>query len=259
MSVNAYDWSGNEICGEKMIPFADLPAVWQKIARNEVNHGLTMRNSYVNMVRLFMHKLSKGNLDLFDKRAFESGSMVETLGVLGKETLEFFGEDFLKESYPDFSELHRTYCGSERGPLVHLVLDLFTEFGYDFPASFYRVHLAPLFREELLELRPLRLTEADKANARAWDACLHGQKVFPIQMRIQSISSKHGFIWQHGCGCNHGLARLVKADEPFEYKLEGDKRAMWLLDYIWTVLYEYAYFDITPVTNYITGSLIQFD
>lgn len=74
-------------------------------------------------------------------------------------------------------------------------------------------------------------------------------------MKIQSISSQHGFLWEHGCGCNHGLARISPTQQAFAYELRPSMRTIWLRDFIWTMWYEYAFFQIVPVTRFLTGDL----
>ena len=252
------------ISGEYAANVKDLPKAWQDIAAGNANIGLSCPKDYVKMAQLFWYKVVAGDLDIFTKRNNFPQNQEGFLAVLQKlawEALEFYAEDFLVENYhyPDFNQLQNNVTDSEKMKVVHIAQDLFQEFGYDFPASFYWCHLAPLDREEVCEIVPLRFSEKDKANARAWDAILHGQKVFPIQMKIQSISSQYGLVWLHGCGCNHGLSRLGKASQSFEFDLDQSMRWTWMRDYVWTVWYEYTFFPFTPVTQFLTGNLVEFE
>ena len=263
----AYYLKNPTIVGENAVAVSELPIIWQRIAEKKSHEGLTEPDIYVQMAQLFLYKLRHGDLDIFNKRSdfwSQKEAFCSVLGTLAWEALEFFGQDFQKSKYPDFSDIsnqlnHQDSEYPEKQRIVAIASELFKEFGYDFPASFYWCHLAPLNRGQVCEIVPLRFSEEDKINARAWDANLHGQKVFPIQMRVQSISSQKGFVWLHGCGCNHGLSRVGEQEESFTFEISPEMRRTWVRDFIWTVWYEYAYFDFVPVTRLMTGKLIEFD
>ena len=244
--------------GEQAIPVDMLPQSWQDIYTGKSNTKLSDSPAYVKMAQLFLHKMSNGDVDLFNESknsAHLKPAFCEIFGSLAWEALEFYGEDFKVEKYPDFDLIEKEISVekdySERKKIVDISKALFEEFGYDLPASFYHVHLAPIYREEVSEIRPLRFSESDKNNARAWDASLHGQKVFPIQLTVQSISSKHGFFQEHGCGCNHAMARVGTTDTAFNYQIRPEMRTTWIRDFIWTIWYEYAFFKFTPVTRFL--------
>jgi hypothetical protein len=254
------------ISGENAVGIEQLPEVWRNIQMGAEGYLMRDKEAYVQMAQLFLYKLSNGDVDLFNLRndmqqAKEGFSFI--FSKLAFETLAFYGHDFHVNRYPDFKmireKIDKTQPDAEsKFKVIHICEALFEEFGYDMPASFYHVHLAPLNREEVCEIVPLRFSEQDKLNARGWDAALHGQKVFPIQLMIQSISSQQGFFWEHGCGCNHGLSRVGKAETSFKYSLRPEMRRTWIRDYIWTCWYEYAYFPFTPVTRFLTGEIIEF-
>jgi hypothetical protein len=254
------------IADEPAVPVNALPRLWQEIAEGSNEFAMSDRAAYVKMAQLFQYKLSQGDVDLFNRRTdlISCKEAWKTIfGTLARETLEFYAEDFRRANYPDFARIReRVAKGSQdvesKLKVVDIAEELFQEFRHDMPASFYYVHLAPINREEVCEIVPLRFSEEDKANARGWDAALHGQKVFPIQLIIQSISSRRGFFWEHGCGCNHGLSRVGKAETPFTYQLRPEMRKTWIRDYIWTCWYEYAYFPFTPVTKFLTGEIVEF-
>ncbi len=254
------------IAQEAACPVSKLPLEWQLIASGEANTQLTDPEIYVQMAQLFLYKLKYGDLDLFTKRNDFEGqkhAFSHVLGTLAWEALEFFGTDFQVDRYPDFSDVESQLDETaddyrDKLKVVAIARDLFAEFGYDLPASFYWCHLAPVERAGVCEIVPLRFSEQDKLNARGWDANLHGQKVFPIQMKVQSISSQHGYVWLHGCGCNHGLSRVGRQEDSFTFELSPEMRKTWIRDFIWTVWYEYAFFPFTPVTRLMTGSLVEF-
>ncbi|MEO1428400.1 MAG: hypothetical protein AAFV71_04905 [Cyanobacteria bacterium J06633_8] len=245
--------------GEQATPVNQLPQSWQDIFRGKSNTKLSHAEDYVKMAQLFLHKMSKGDVDLFNK--YENlqhlkPAFCEIFGTLAWEALDFYGKDFDVDRYPNFELIEQELSPeedeyTERKQIVEIGKALFAEFGYDLPASFYHVHLAPVYREEVSEIRPLRFSEEDKLNARAWDASLHGQKVFPIQLMVQSISSKHGFFQEHGCGCNHAMTRVGSTDTSFDYQIRPEMRNTWIRDFIWSVWYEYAFFNFVPVTRFL--------
>lgn len=247
------------IAGENAVHVSQLPMVWQDIARGVASVGLSDPHSYVEMAQLFQYKLEQGDVDLFSDRpelAHLKPSFSELFGQLARETLDFYGHDFQIHSYPNFEEILRDVDskGAEYGnevKVAHIGIDLFQEFGYELPASFYHVHLAPIYRDHVFEERALRFDPRDIEHKRPWDAALHAGKVFAIQMKVQSIASKYGFTYQHGCGCNSHLSSINASRGAFEYELNPQKRQRWIRSFIWTAWYEYAFFPIVPNTSYL--------
>lgn len=247
------------ITGENAVPVAQLPKIWQEIAATEASVGLANPTSYIEMAQLFQYKLEQGDVDLFNERpelADHKPLFTQLFGQLARETLEFYGQDFKVERYPNFAqilqELESKGTDSENEVKVaRICLELFQEFGYELPASFYYVHLAPIHRESVFEERALRFDPRDIEHKRSWDAVLHAGKVFAIQMKIQSISSKYGFTYQHGCGCESHLSSIDESRGAFDYELNPQKRQRWIRSFIWTAWYEYAFFPIVPNTRYL--------
>ncbi|ARV60750.1 hypothetical protein BZZ01_20900 [Nostocales cyanobacterium HT-58-2] len=247
------------LAGENAVHISQLPKVWQDIAVGEAGTGLTNPQSYVEMAQLFQYKLEQGDVDLFNERP-ELGhlktSFSELFALLARETLEFYGQDFKIERYPNFEVVLRECESKEAESLnevkvARICLELFDEFGYELPASFYHVHLAPIYRDSIFEERALRFDPRDREHKRAWDAILHAGKVFAVQMKIQSIASKYGFTYQHGCGCESHLSSIDKSQGAFDYELNPEKRQRWIRSFIWTAWYEYAFFPIVPNTRYL--------
>ncbi|TAF08685.1 MAG: hypothetical protein EAZ77_06640 [Nostocales cyanobacterium] len=247
------------IAGENAVSVSQLPYVWQNIAAGKANVGFKNPDVYVKMAQLFQYKLAKGDVDLFDERpelaSFKS-AFSQLFGKLAYETLEFYGNDFLKDQYPDFQEVLKDVKskGLEYSNEVKVALigiDLFNEFGYELPASFYHVHLAPIYRDHVFEERALRFDQRDIEHKRSWDAILHSGKVFAVQMKVQSIASKYGFTYHHGCGCNSHLSSIDISEGEFNYELSPDKYQRWIRSFIWTAWYEYAFFQIVPNTSYL--------
>ncbi len=84
------------------------------------------------------------------------------------------------------------------------------------------------------EFSPGASDKRDIEHKRAWDAMLHAGKVFAIQMKVQSIASKYGFTYQHGCGCDSHLSSIDVSSGTFEYDLSSQKRHRWIRSFIWT-------------------------
>ena len=270
------------IAGENATPIGELPESWQAIAQGESNTRLSAPNVIVAMAQLFHYKLTHCDVDLFHERPELShlqGCTSDLLGQLATETLEFYGNDFRVRRYPDFDTVFRELERREleekeseekelktresekaeqrihRFNIARIGVDLFSEFGYDVPASFYHVHLAPLYRDRVFEERALRFDPRDQHHKRPWDAVLHAGKVFAIQAKIQSIASQYGLTYQHGCGCDSHVSAIDQAAGTFEYDLDTPKRNRWLRSYLWTMWYEYAFFGLIPNTAYLTKSL----
>lgn len=247
------------IAGENAVHVSQLPKVWQDIAAKKVSFGHPEPQSYIEMAQLFQYKLAQGDIDLFNDRpalAHLIPSFSELFGQLAQETLEFYGKDFQVESYPNFTEVLREVesKGSEytnEVKVARIGKELFDEFGYELPASFYHVHLAPIYRDHVFEERALRFDPRDREHKRPWDASLHACKVFAVQMKIQSIASKYGFTYQHGCGCENHLSSIDQSKGAFDYELNPQKRQRWIRSFVWTAWYEYAFFPIVPNTRYL--------
>ncbi len=247
------------IASENAVSIAELPPIWQDIAAGVANVGIENPQSYVEMAQLFQYKLAQCDVDLFNERpelADLKSAFSQLFGQLGYETLEFYGHDFLIDSYPNFSQIltdvksqGREYADEVKVALIGM--DLFEEFGYELPASFYHVHLAPIYRDHVFEERALRFDKRDIAHKRSWDAVLHAGKVFAIQMKVQSIASKYGFTYHHGCGCNSHLSSIDISEGEFNYEISPEKYQRWVRSFIWTAWYEYAFFPIVPNTSYL--------
>ncbi len=244
---------------ENAVSLSQLPKIWQDIAEGTANVRFSSRKIYVEMAQLFQYKLEQGDVDLFNERPelnHLKSSFCQVFKLLAQETLEFYGHDFEVQNYPDFQKVlaQAELKGSQylnEVKIAQIGIELFQEFGYELPASFYHVHLAPIYRDHVFEERALRFDLRDIEHKRSWDAILHAGKVFAIQMKIQSIASRYGFTYQHGCGCNSHLSSIDEAKGEFEYDLEPEKRQRWLHSFIWTAWYEYAFFALVPNTSYL--------
>ncbi|GET37975.1 hypothetical protein MiSe_27290 [Microseira wollei NIES-4236] len=98
------------IAGENAVAISQLPVVWQNIATGKSNVALPEPKSYVQMAQLFQYKLEQGDVDLFKDRPdiiHLKPYLAQLFGQLARETLEFYGKDFLIENYPNFTEILR--------------------------------------------------------------------------------------------------------------------------------------------------------
>lgn len=243
--------------GEAATPLADMPKAWIDAANDLEALGSPDPADLITLGRLFHYKMVNAEIDLFTTRpdlAAARPVFSQVFSTLAEETLSFYAQDFRKDAYPDFDAIEARVreqgADETRLKVVAITRDLFAEFGYTVPASFYDVHLAPLARDDVMEVRALRLSPADKENARAWDAILHAEKVFPIQMKIQSLSSRHGLTWLHGCQCDSGLSQVTGAAAAFDYDFPVWGPERWTWTFIWNAFQEYALFDVAPVTNF---------
>lgn len=247
------------ISGENATPLAQLPPIWQAIAANQAHVGMRDRQAYLHLAQLFHYKFANGDVDLFRERphlARFQPMFAQLTGSLAWETLAFYGEDFLIERYPNFQRIllqaeEQYGVNSDAAKVARIGQDLFSEFGYDLPASFYDVHLAPLDRDHIFEERALRYDPRDQAHKQPWDAMLHACKVFAIQMKVQSIASQQGFTYHHGCACNSHLSSIDQATGAFDYAIAPEKHLRWLRSFLWTAWYEYTLFSLIPNTAYL--------
>ncbi|MEL6163875.1 MAG: hypothetical protein AAFR37_08965, partial [Cyanobacteria bacterium J06628_3] len=53
--------------GEQATPLKQLPQSWQDIFTGKSNTKLSNAEDYVKMAQLFLHKMSKGDVDLFNE------------------------------------------------------------------------------------------------------------------------------------------------------------------------------------------------
>ena len=56
------------IVGENAVTVAQLPCVWQDIAKGRANVRFSNPQVYVEMAQLFQYKLQYGDVDLFNER-----------------------------------------------------------------------------------------------------------------------------------------------------------------------------------------------
>ncbi|MEL7360333.1 MAG: hypothetical protein AAFN40_27855 [Cyanobacteria bacterium J06560_6] len=226
---------------------SDLPPVWQQIADRSVTVGHHDPDFLVVLARLFYTKATDRSAEVFQQEAFQQSTDFQSFYEKGaRETLEFFGYDFIQSAYPDFEralETARAQDGAER--VVAFVRAVFDELGYALPASFYWMLLCPIERDSIHEARPMFFDPRMQGVKRAYDACLHGFNVTAMLMLVQSHASEQGLFVQHGCGCDNALAQLIPGNAKFSFEFEstqGRKKA--LTAYVWRCWSEYLLFPL---------------
>lgn len=259
--------AGSILQGVDAVTVAGLPLIWQQIAAGNVKVGHSEPDFLVALARLFYTKATDLSPEVFQQESFprvslqqaslqqaslqqEDGQQTsgfQSFYVRGaRETLEFFGHDFIKSAYPDFDlvlENARAQDGAER--VVTFVRAVFNELGYELPASFYWMLLCPIERDSIYEARPMFFDPQMQGVKRAYDACLHGFNVTAMLMLVQAHASEQGLLIQHGCGCDHSLAQLIpgKAKLSFEFEsAQGRQKA--LTAYVWRCWNEYLLFPL---------------
>lgn len=244
------------IKGEPAIPLAHMPESWQRIAKGA---WMTEPRVYTAMAQVFLAKNQYGHILLLErpdtahlKEAYQEGN-----GKLAWEAVCHYGEAFLPENYPDLAQIRAQVeaAGTEqpeaRLALVNVVSDLFDEFGYDVPATFYWTFLHPLERLNVFEIRSFRFSEEDLGIARRFDAILHGGYVSMLRRVIDSISSRYGYFLEHGCGCDNHLAKVKPCDSPFDYAIPEEARRKTLRAFFWSILEEYMLFEQRSATRLV--------
>lgn len=262
------DKGSNRLSAESILQGIDavemscLPLIWQQISNRKVTIGHDDPDFLVALARLFYTKATDYSPEVFNSEAFNSevsqqrhiqhkgeqqNSNFQSFYESGaRETLEFFGHDFIKAAYPDFDlalETARAQDGADR--VVTFVREVFNDLGYALPASFYWMLLCPIERDSIHEARPMFFDPQMQGVKRAYDACLHGFNVTAILMRVQAYASEQGLLIQHGCGCDHSLAQLIPGRSKVSYKFESaEGRQKALTAYLWRCWNEYLLFPL---------------
>lgn len=243
------------INGEPAIPLEQMPQSWQRIAQG---NWMTEPRVYTAMAQVFLAKNQYGHFLFLERPDTEhlQTAYCEGNGKLAWEAVSHYGEAFLPESYPDLKQIRNQIPSSEaqcseRLALVEIVSELFDALGYDVPATFYWTFLHPLQRSNLFEVRSFRFSEQDLAVARQFDAILHGGYVSMLRRFIDSVSSRHGYFIEHGCGCENHLAKLKACDTAFDYAIPPETRRKTLRAFFWSIMEEYLLFEQRSATRLV--------
>jgi hypothetical protein len=239
-----------------------MPPSWQRIATGE---WMTEPKVYTAMAQVLLAKHQQGHFLFLERTNAKSlqDAYCRGNGLLAWEAVSHYGENFLPENYPDLQQIHDDLLTSntqqrERLALINIVCDLFDQLGYDVPATFYWTFLHPLQRLDVFEVRSFRFSEQDLGVARQFDAILHGGYVSMLRRLIDSISSRHGYFLEHGCGCENHLAKLKPCDSPFEYQIPSEMRQKTLRAFFWSVMEEYLLFELRTATRLVYAENLVF-
>ena len=199
------------------------------------------------LARLFYTKAIDRSPEVFQQKGLQQSADIQAFYNNGaKETLEFFGHDFVQSAYPDFDlalETAKAQDGAER--VVAFARAVFNELKYDLPASFYWMLLCPIERDSIHEARPMFFDPQMQGVKRAYDACLHGFNVTAILMLVQSHASEQELLIQHGCGCDHSLSQVIPGKEKISFEFESVQgRQKALTAYVWRCWNEYLLFPL---------------
>lgn len=243
------------INGEPAIPLEQMPQSWQRIAEGS---WMTEPRVYTAMAQVFLAKNLYGHVLFLERSDTDhlKSAYCEGNGRLAWEAVCHYGDAFLPENYPDLQQIrHRVQAEAnpqaDRIALTQVISDLFEELGYDVPATFYWTFLHPLQRSDLFEVRSFRFSEQDLGIARQFDAILHGGYVSMLRRLIDSISSRHGYFMEHGCGCDSHLAKIKPCDAPFSYRIPAESRRKTLRAFLWSVMEEYLLFEQRSATRLV--------
>jgi hypothetical protein len=242
------------INGEPAVPLEQMPESWQRIA---TGNWMSEPRVYTAMAQVFLAKNRHGHILFLERSSTEHLAQAyrEGNGQLAWEAVQHYGEAFLPENYPNLQDLRQQIQQdeqqSERNALLNIVSELFDELGYDVPATFYWTFLHPLQRTDLFEVRSFRFSESDLAVARQFDAILHGGYVTMLRRLIDSVSSRHGYFIEHGCGCENHLAKLKPCDSSFNYSIPEDARRKTLRAFFWSVMEEFFLFEQRSATRLV--------
>lgn len=252
--------AGNEtlttINGEPAVGLSFMPESWQRISDGA---WMSEPRVYTAMAQVFLAKNQCGNILFLERPDTQhlKAAYCEGNGQLAWEAVSHYGDAFLPENYPNIQQIRSKLQGGdssqriEQLALVDIVSDLFAELGYDVPSTFYWTFLHPLERADLFEVRSFRFSEQDIAVARKFDAILHGGYVSILRRFIDSVSSRHGYFIEHGCGCENHLAKLKPCDSQFEYTIPVDGRRKTLRAFFWSVMEEYMLFEQRSATRLV--------
>jgi len=231
--------------GVNPVTIEQMPTIWQKIARGEAEVGHPDPQFLVALAQLFFTKATDGSPEIF-QQGFDCQSLYQQ-GAW--DTLQFFGADYLLSAYPNFELAKDTAVakdGVER--VIAFATDVFDDFQYELPASFYRMLLCPIERDSILESRAMAFDIRMQGVKRAYDACLHAFNVTRMLMSVQDKAARHGLLLQHGCGCDHELTNLPAAapGSTVQYSFENQEtRHKAITAYTWRMWNEYMLFPLS--------------
>lgn len=196
------------IKGKPATSMVSLPNIWQELSLSQSNSYLSdsARMDYVEAAQLFNYHKTP----------------------LAQEAMIAIGNDFDKNSYPDFSYLRDTAQTPVSKKTVSVLEGLFSEFGYDVPASFYNALI------EIAEQgvwKDLFKNKDTLIQDRLWDSVLHAVLlVTPIGLYVHSVFSQNGLRFTHMMNCSCKIDETK--DKPFYITLDQELKAAYLQNVI---------------------------
>ncbi len=231
--------------GVNAVSVSQLPSIWHKIECGEAQIGHPNPKFLVALARLFFTKATDRTPEIFQQR-FDCQSLYQQ-GAW--DTLQFFGADYLLSAYPNLELAKQTAVATDGVQrVIAFVADVFAEFGYELPASFYQMLLCPIERDSILESRAMAFDPRMQGVKRPYDACLHALNVTRIMMVVQDKAAAHGLLLQHGCGCDSHLTDIQSSvrGATVRYSFEDrNTRHKAITAYIWRVWNEYLLFPMS--------------
>lgn len=207
------------IKGKPAAPLSHLPQFWQQLAKSANGTGLedASRADYVEAARLFRYNDTP----------------------LCREALSAIGKDFAVSAYPDLDAMIVSAESAYIKRIVVAVQDLFAEFGYAVPASFYNVILDTARQNDNPGGKSMFKNKKALMQDRLQDAVLHAALlVTPVGLRMQSIFSRHNLRFTHVMNCSCIMQDTAEA--PFEISLDADLKPAYLQNLVAAAFEQYG-------------------
>lgn len=206
-------------------PVTALPAVWQEMHSNVTGLSDKVKKDYVEAAQLFRYHATP----------------------LSMEALSALGKDFALSRYPDFVALESLVQTDIQARVLKATQQLFAEFGYTVPASFYNVLLEITFETETLSM-DLFQKGCDVMHDRLVDAVVHALLlVTPIGLRFMSVLSQFNLKFTHimDCGCKVSNTQ----DAPFDIALDEELKPAYLQNMLAAAFEQYGVNATTSATQ----------
>jgi hypothetical protein len=215
-----------------------LPESWSQWETCPDQYNFPMAEHIKHIALTFLETIKSGDLSPMGKKITHPG-ILSFFEESALETLNFYAQDFALSRYPSFEEKHYQLDTKNRKSLFKAVVELYKEFGQNFPASLYACLLDPIRREDIDTSVMLAFDEDYRFVSRAWDASLHAHKALPISLKIQSIFSQYGLAVMHACACNHRIDIIEAKTYAFHYDIPQNEKAMMLSAFTWHLFCEH--------------------
>ncbi len=192
------------IQGKPATSVTTLPSIWQTldVTGDGTNLSDAARRDYVEAAQLFNHHKTP----------------------MAYEAMTAIGEDFSVSAYPNFDALADTAETVVAQKTAVVLKDLFAEFGYDVPASFYNALLEVAESEKWMDMFK---NKDQLMQDRLWDAVMHATLlVTPLGLYVHSVFSQHGLRFTHLMNCSCTVAETT--DSAFTVTLDQELKPAYL-------------------------------